>query len=80
MQENHRVVDRQREKHSSDQTAHEEVSRITHAVATSLVNMSEKGVETLLGLLDLENLEAAVNECDQETWQHDIDDEEYVRE
>jgi hypothetical protein len=42
--------------------------------------MSEKGVETLLGLLDLENLEATVNECDQETWQNDIDDEEYVRE
>lgn len=78
LQENHRIVNGQSEQHCCDKTAHEEIGWVAYTVATCFVNVSQQSTETLFGLLDFENLEATVNQGNQETGQRDVDHKDYV--
>ena len=78
LQEDERAGNGKSQQNSSNNSAQEEVGCVTHSDFCLFVNFKKQGVEALLSLFNLEDLEASEHKGNQTNRQDDIDDENDV--
>jgi hypothetical protein len=71
LQEDERVVNWHRQETGSQQSSEEEVAWNDKSPSGLFINLENKGVEGLFGVLDFHDLVSSANNGDQEDWNND---------